>query len=35
MEKKQAKQGAQLTFTCLKSTIHALEKGVNYVQSQQ
>ena len=25
----------QLTFTCLKSTIEALEKDVKYVQSQQ
>ena len=25
----------QLTFTCSKSTIETLEKGVKYVQSQQ
>ena len=25
----------QLTFTCLKSTIETLEKGVKYVQSLQ
>ena len=26
---------SQLTFTCSKSTIETLEKGVKYVQSQQ
>ena len=26
---------SQLTFTCSKSTIEALEKGVKYVQSYQ
>ena len=25
----------QVTFTCSKSTIETLEKGVKYVQSQQ
>ena len=25
--------GTQLTFTCLKSTIETLEKGVKYFQS--
>ena len=29
------KKPAELAFTCTKSTIEALEKGVKYVQSQQ
>ena len=29
------KFATQLTFTCSKSTIETIEKGVKYVQSQQ